>query len=120
MNAVLGALLLYIALACALYATFAANIGTRRRSTALVESARNAAIATWPLVTLSTLVLIALLVQGDFDVAYVWSVTQRSMPVYLKVTALWGSQSGSLLFWSWLIIALVSAWGCPCSWLAPT
>jgi len=109
MNAVLGALLLYIALACALYATFAANIGVRRRSTALVESARNAAIATWPLVTLSTLVLIALLVQGDFDVAYVWSVTQRSMPVYLKVTALWGSQSGSLLFWSWLMSTFTAA-----------
>ena len=109
MNAVLGALLLYVALACALYATIAASVGARRRSTALVESARNATIATWPLVTLATFVLIALLVLGDFDVAYVWSVTQRSMPVYLKVTALWGSQSGSLLFWAWLMSSFTAA-----------
>ncbi|MBN1312102.1 MAG: heme lyase CcmF/NrfE family subunit [Anaerolineae bacterium] len=109
MNAVLGALLLYVALACALYATIAANVGARRRSTALVESARNAAIAAWPLMTLSTLVLVVLLVRGDFDVAYVWSVTQRAMPVYLKVTALWGSQSGSLLFWAWLMSTFTAA-----------
>jgi cytochrome c-type biogenesis protein CcmF len=109
MNATLGTLLLYVALACALYAAIAASIGGRRKNTALIESARNAAIATWPLVTLAALVLIVLLVRGDFDVAYVWSVTQISMPVYLKVTALWGSQAGSLLFWSWLMSTFTAA-----------
>ncbi|MBN1428493.1 MAG: heme lyase CcmF/NrfE family subunit [Anaerolineae bacterium] len=103
MNAVLGALLLYVALACTLYSTIAASVGAYRKHTALVESARNAAIAAWLLATLSMVVLIVLLIQGDFGVAYVWSVTQRSMPIHLKVTALWGGQSGSLLFWSWLL-----------------
>jgi len=31
------------------------------------------------------------------------------MPLYLKITALWGGQAGSLLFWSWLMSAFASA-----------
>jgi cytochrome c-type biogenesis protein CcmF len=31
------------------------------------------------------------------------------MPTYLKVTAWWGGQAGSLLFWSWLLAAFASA-----------
>ena len=31
------------------------------------------------------------------------------MPTYLKVTALWGGQAGSLVFWSWLMSAFASA-----------
>ena len=25
------------------------------------------------------------------------------MPIYLRITALWGGQAGSLVFWSWLL-----------------
>ena len=31
------------------------------------------------------------------------------MPVYLKVTALWGGQPGSLLFWAWTLSTFVAA-----------
>jgi cytochrome c-type biogenesis protein CcmF len=31
------------------------------------------------------------------------------MPYYLKITALWGGQAGSLVFWSWLLSAFASA-----------
>jgi len=103
MNSVFGAVLLYISLAVTLYATFAALRGAKKDNQALIDSARHAAVAAWPLVTLACLVLIVLLVRNDYNVRYVWSVTDNSMPVYLKVTALWGSQAGSLLFWSWLM-----------------
>jgi cytochrome c-type biogenesis protein CcmF len=109
MNAVFGALLLYLALLTALYAAVASVVGARRGSTALIQSARNAAIAVWPVITLAVLVLILLLVRGDFNVAYAWSVTSLAMPTYLKVTALWGSQAGSLLFWSWLMSTFTAA-----------
>jgi cytochrome c-type biogenesis protein CcmF len=39
----------------------------------------------------------------------VYEVTSSSMPTYLKVTAWWGGQAGSLLFWSWLMSAFASA-----------
>jgi cytochrome c-type biogenesis protein CcmF len=31
------------------------------------------------------------------------------MPLYLKITALWGGQAGSLVFWSWLLSLFASA-----------
>jgi cytochrome c-type biogenesis protein CcmF len=74
-----------------------------------VDSARNAMLLTFPLITLSAISLIVLLVTNSFEVQYVSSVTSRSMPVYLKVTALWGGQQGSLLFWAWLMSAFTTA-----------
>jgi cytochrome c-type biogenesis protein CcmF len=67
------------------------------------ESTQNALILTWVLLSISVVSLLILLVTNHFEVAYVYEVTDTSMPVYLRITALWGGQSGSLLFWCWLI-----------------
>lgn len=99
----LGVILLMLALTSAVYAFAASLIGARREDERLIESARNAAIMTWPLLTAAALTLIRLLVTGDFNTAFVWTVTDNAMPTYLKATALWGGQPGSLLFWSWLM-----------------
>lgn len=93
----------------ALYGVGAATYGAIRRKTQFVESARHAMLLTWPLVTLSVLAIVWLLVSGDFQVHYVYSTTSNDMPVYLKITALWGGQAGSLVFWSWLMAAFASA-----------
>jgi len=103
MSPQLGVILLMLALTSAVYAFAAALIGARRNDERLIESARNAAIMTWPLLTAAALTLIRLLVTGDFNTAFVWAVSDNAMPTYLKVTALWGGQAGSLLFWSWLM-----------------
>jgi cytochrome c-type biogenesis protein CcmF len=115
MNAQLGVIFLFLALASTLYALVASLIGARNGNEALVESARNATIVVWPLLTAAALTLISLMVRGDFSVEYVWSVTDLSMPTYLKVTALWGGQAGSLLFWGWLMstyttVAMLRNW----------
>jgi len=73
-----------------------------------VESARRAMLLTWPLLSLTAGILIYLLVNNHYEVQFVYEVTSRSMPTYLKVTAWWGGQSGSLLFWSWLMSAFAS------------
>jgi cytochrome c-type biogenesis protein CcmF len=92
-----------------LYGVGAAVAGVRRNQPRWVESARIAMLLTWPLVTLSALSIIYLLVTEQYDVEYVALVTSSSMPLYLKVTALWGGQEGSLVFWSWLMAAFASA-----------
>src|SRR3989337_1790528 len=74
----------------------------------MVESARRAQLLTFPLLSLVAGVLIYLLVNNQFDVSFVYEVTSRSMPAYLKVTAWWGGQAGSLLFWAWLLSAFAS------------
>ena len=91
-----------------LYSVFAAIYGERRQIPAMVESARRAMLLTWPLLTITSAVLIYLLVNNHYEVQFVYEVTSRSMPMYLKITAWWGGQAGSLLFWSWLMAAFAS------------
>ncbi|MCL4561866.1 MAG: cytochrome c biogenesis protein CcsA, partial [Chloroflexi bacterium] len=100
---------LIITLITALYAAGAAFYGARKNSQAWVESSRSAMMLAWPLVTLSTLSLIYLMLTNQFQVEYVYEVISANMPTYLKITALWGGQAGSLLFWSWLMAAFGSA-----------
>jgi cytochrome c-type biogenesis protein CcmF len=94
-----------LGLACAVYATAAALYGARRKHPAWVESARNAALAVFPLLTVACITTIISLVRSDFSLAYVVNTSSRAMPTFLKVTALWGGQNGSILFWSWLMSA---------------
>jgi cytochrome c-type biogenesis protein CcmF len=103
----LGALFLTFVLS--LYGISAAVYGAKTKSPSWVASARNAMLLTFPLLTLSALCLIYLLVNGHYEVEYVARVTSNTMPMYLKITALWGGQAGSLLFWSWLMSAFASA-----------
>ena len=102
-----GALL--IALLISIYGICAAIYGVQKNRADWVESARLSMLLTFPLITLSVLSLIYLLVTGNYQLEYVSSVTSNSMPIYLRITALWGGQSGSLLFWSWLLAAFATA-----------
>ncbi len=100
---------LLTALGCAIYASVVAVLAARRRQPAWLVSAHHAALLTWPLVTLACLILVVLLVTDQYQLDYVFGVTSRAMPMYLKVTALWGGQAGSLLFWSWLMSTFTAA-----------
>ncbi|RPI82039.1 MAG: heme lyase CcmF/NrfE family subunit [Chloroflexi bacterium] len=100
---------LVITLIISVYGAAAAAYGVIKSKPAWVESARSAMLLTFPLLTLTALCIIYLLVSGSYEIAYVSNVTSSSMPYYLKVTALWGGQAGSLIFWSWLMSAFASA-----------
>ena len=92
-----------------LYGIGAALYGEIKKKPQWVDSARNAMLLTFPLMTVSALAIVMLLVNYNFEVEYVASVTSRSMPTYLRITALWGGQPGSLVFWTWLLAAFSSA-----------
>jgi len=100
---------LVITLLISLYGIGAAFYGTRKNKPSWIESARLSMLLTFPMLTISALALIYLLVTGRYEVEFVSSVSSRSMDTILKMTALWGGQSGSLLFWSWLLAAFTSA-----------
>src|SRR5689334_10962879 len=93
----------------ALYSIAAAISGNSLKSQKLVESARLAMLLTFPLITLGALSLIYLLLTDQYSVSFVYQVTSRSMPFYLKITALWGGQAGSLVLWSWLMSTFAAA-----------
>ena len=99
----LGFGLLVVTFITAIFCVVAAIYGDSKKDDRWVESSRRAMLLSFPLTTLTVLVLVYLLATNHFEVQYVYSVTSLSMPMYLKVTALWGGQAGSLLFWAWLL-----------------
>lgn len=98
---------LAIAFVLAVYATGASAWAGARKRPGWAESARNAALLVFPLLTLSVLVLVYALATLDFSLAYVSDVSSQTMSPFLRVTALWGGQQGSLLFWAWLMAGFV-------------
>ena len=108
MLASLGYGTLVITFLISIFGIFASIYGVRREAPGWVEAARRAMLLTWPLLTLAALTIILLLVTNQFNINYVATVTSRSMPIYLRVTALWGGQAGSLVFWTWLMSAFAS------------
>src|SRR5512135_3429232 len=108
MLAEIGYGIIAVAFFVALYSVAAAIYGERRKAPGAVESARRAMLLLWPLISLAAATLIYLLITDHYEVSFVYEVTSRSMPTYLKVTAWWGGQAGSLVFWSWLMSAFAS------------
>jgi len=100
---------LVITLIVSIYAIVSAVIGERKNLYKYVESARLALLLTFPLLTLTVISIVVLLINQNYEVQYVYNVTSSTMPLYLKVTALWGGQSGSLVFWAWLMAAFGTA-----------
>jgi cytochrome c-type biogenesis protein CcmF len=106
-----GYFTLVIAFLVSIYAAIAAAAGARLRKPEWVESGLRAMILSFPLITVSAIAIILLLLTNQYQVKYVASVTSNAMPAYLKVTALWGGQAGSLVFWSWLMALFATAVG---------
>jgi cytochrome c-type biogenesis protein CcmF len=107
MIAEIGIVTTGLAFFAALYAIIAALLGVYLRRDAFVVSARNAALLTFPLITAASLALLYALVNHEYSIVYVRNTTDNATPTFYLVTALWGRQAGSLLFWSWLLAAFV-------------
>lgn len=117
MLAEIGLTALFLAFAAAIYAIIAAVYGGRVHSDKWVQSARNASLLTLPLMVISTGSLWVGLLTEQYQISYVWSVTDPTTPVFYRITALWGSQQGSLLFWS-LLMSVFSAAALLLNWRA--
>ncbi len=103
MVAVTGFLALALAFLLAVYGLIAAFFVLMLKAPVWIKSARIALLLIFPLVSISLVGLLLMLAGQHFELSYVYSVTSREMPLYLRLTALWGGQGGSLLFWSWLV-----------------
>ena len=44
-----------------------------------------------------------LFVVSDFSIKYIAAHSNRDLPIYFKISSIWGGQEGSLLFWGWLL-----------------
>ena len=110
MLAEIGLVATFLAFAAAIYAIIASLYGERfAHSEALVLSGRNAVFLTFAFMLVAIGSLATALMTQQYQISYVWSVSSPEMPNFFRFTALWGSQAGSLLFWTFLMSAFAAA-----------
>ena len=104
----LGTYCLFLALITSAWALVASYNGWRMQSGQLIRSAERAVHATWCLVGAAVIALEWLIHNDRFDLEYVASYSNRALPRIYKFSALWAGQSGSLLFWLFILCSYAS------------
>jgi cytochrome c-type biogenesis protein CcmF len=104
----LGVVSLILATGFAVFTIFAAVAGAIRGSSALVASAKRGVLAVSFFLLLASASLIVSFLVHDFGVAYVANESSFSMPWYFTLSAFYGGQEGSLLYWA-LMLSVFSA-----------
>ncbi|MBV9471247.1 MAG: heme lyase CcmF/NrfE family subunit, partial [Abitibacteriaceae bacterium] len=102
----LGRLFLILALIAAVYniaATGAAYGVSEKKRVLFLDSAFNAALAVWGLLTAAALTLVYLFFADDFSINYVFEHSTKAQALPYKFSAFWGGQEGSLLMWAWIL-----------------
>ncbi|MGQ4807092.1 Cytochrome c-type biogenesis protein CcmF [Candidatus Entotheonellaceae bacterium PAL068K] len=99
----IGSFALRFAFWAAIYAVMAAFLGARLGHHPLIRSAERAAYGVFGLVTIALMTMLYALLTHDFSLQYVASVSNRAMPTFYVIAALWGGQEGSMLLWLWVL-----------------
>jgi cytochrome c-type biogenesis protein CcmF len=110
---ILGQLALWLALLLSAWATVVGFVGGAQQRPELIRSARRATYALCGVLVVASFALIVALVKHDFNVAYVASYTSRNLPLVYTLSAFYGGQAGSLLFWA----VVLSIFGALAQWL---
>jgi cytochrome c-type biogenesis protein CcmF len=103
MAAQLGQFALALAWVVTAYSVVASLIGIRLKHDKLIASGRNAALGAAACITTSFVCLGYLFAVSDFSIKYIAAHSNRDLPIYFKMSSIWGGQEGSLLFWGWLL-----------------
>jgi len=108
----LGILALILALGFSVLAMIVAGVGAVYRTPAsalgLIQSAKRSVLAVAFFLLLASYALIESFLKHDFGVRYVSDHSSFSMPWYYTLSAFYGGQEGSLLYWG-LMLAVFSA-----------
>jgi len=88
-----------------LYSMVVSVVGARLRRADLVESGERAIVGLLFLVVFASSILIYALATSNFQFEYVANYTSTTLPLPYKLTAFWGGQAGSMLFWLLILIA---------------
>ncbi|PYR91097.1 MAG: cytochrome C biogenesis protein [Acidobacteria bacterium] len=101
----IGQFALALAWVVTAYSIVASLLGIRLKHDNLIASGRNAALGTFVCITTAIACLGYLFAVSDFSIKYIAAHSNRDLPIYFKVSSIWGGQEGSLLFWGWLLTA---------------
>lgn len=104
----IGELSLWIALLMCAWSVVVSFAGGAARRGDLVVSGERGLYAACGFVVFAALGLWTALLTSDFSLRYVASFTSANLPFIYKISAFWGGQAGSMLFWC-LVLAAYAA-----------
>ena len=87
----------------ALYAIIASVLGIYRNNQNLVQSARVSSLAIFALIVVAYFALSYAFATNDFSVQFVAGHSSTDLPLFYKLTAVWGGMEGSLLLWQGIL-----------------
>ncbi len=105
MLAEIGHFVLLSAFALCIYSIVTSIAGARLRRADFVESGERAVVGVVFLVVVACGILLHAMITSNFQFEYVAHYTSTTLPLPYKITALWGGQAGSLLFWLLILSA---------------
>ncbi len=104
----LGAIALTLALVFAVYALVASALGALLHRSALVTSGRRSVLVVATFLLTASGSLIASFLTHDFGAIYVAQHSSKAMPWYYSLSAFYGGQEGSLLYWTTMLSIFAS------------
>lgn len=107
MIAELGNYALALSLAVSFFLAIFPLWGAEKGHTQLMSLARPMTYGLFFSLTIAFAALFYLFAVNDFSVQYVVNNSNSSLPIYYRLSAVWGSHEGSLLLWIWLL----TLWG---------
>ena len=107
MIAELGNYALALSLAIAILLAIFPLWGAEKGSVQMMSLARPMTYGLFVVLTFSFGALFYLFAVNDFSVQYVVNNSNTTLPIYYRLSAVWGSHEGSLLLWIWLL----TLWG---------
>ena len=107
MIAELGNYALALSLAVSFFLAILPLWGAEKGHPQLMSLARPMTYSLFFTLTIAFAALFYLFAVNDFSVQYVVNNSNSSLPIYYRLSAVWGSHEGSLLLWIWLL----TLWG---------
>ena len=107
MIAELGNYALALSLAVSFFLAIFPLWGAEKGHSQLMSLARPMTYGLFFSLTIAFAALFYLFAVNDFSVQYVVNNSNSSLPIYYRLSAVWGSHEGSLLLWIWLL----TLWG---------
>ena len=104
----IGVISLILALVFAIFTMVVAPLGALRGIPQLVTSAKRSVLAVAFFLILTSAALVASFLTHDFGLSYVAQHSSLAMPWYYTISAFYGGQEGSLLYWA-LMLSIFSA-----------
>ena len=103
MTPIAGGVALNLAFGFSILTVFTIFLHTRNGDQRLFLTGQRLALGISFFVFLATFILAFQLIQSNFDIDYVARYTSLETPFIYKISALWAGQSGSLLFWLFIL-----------------